>query len=96
MELIKNSYDADATIVIDQINCVDITKDWDNFTDSDDISKVYATVEEKRIDWPKYGTYITIQGIRNLNFWELSVEKRNRLQDEILALINPYAKHRFR
>lgn len=78
------------SILIDQINCIDITMDWDNFIDSDDISKVYATVEQKRIDRPKYGTYITIQGIRNLNFWKLSIEKRNRLQEEILALINPF------
>lgn len=80
------------SIYIDQINCVDIAMDWDNFTDSDDISKVYATVEEKQISQPKYGTYITIQGIRNVSFWELNVEKRHRLQDEILALINPFVE----
>lgn len=80
------------SIAADQINCIDITMDWDSFTDSDDISKVYATVEEKRVDQPKFGTYIAIQGIRNSNFWELSLEKRRRLQDEILALINPFVE----
>lgn len=80
------------SIAAGQINCIDITMDWDSFTDSDDISKVYATVEEKRVDQPKFGTYIAIQGIRNSNFWELSLEKRRRLQDEILALINPFVE----
>ena len=36
----------DSALMDDQdINCIDITMDWDGFTDTDDISKVYATVE---------------------------------------------------
>ena len=80
------------TVIIDGVNCIDVTMDWDGFSDSDDISRVYATVTEKHEDGIKYGTFITIQGIRNANFWELSTEKRRRLQDEILALINPFAE----
>lgn len=73
-------------------NCIDITMDWDGFSDSDDISKVFATVEEKLVPNVKKGTEIIIEGIRNPNFWILSVEKRRRLQSEILALINPFAE----
>lgn len=86
------SPDDERAIMVDGVNCIDITMDWDGFSDSDDISSVYATVEEKHIGNVKCGTLITIQGIRNSNFWKLSVEKRRRLQDEILALINPFAE----
>lgn len=86
------SPDDERAIMVEGVNCIDITMDWDGFSDSDDISSVYATVEEKHIGNVKCGTLITIQGIRNSNFWKLSVEKRRRLQDEILALINPFAE----
>lgn len=79
-------------IFVDGVNCIDITMDWDGFSDSDDISKVYATVSAKCVDHAKHGTAITIEGIRNSNFWELGAEKRRRLQNEILALINPFAE----
>lgn len=74
------------------VNCIDVTMDWDGFSDSDDISSVYATVAERYEKDARSGTSITISGIRNLNFWELNTEKRKRLQDEILALINPFAE----
>ena len=73
-------------------NCIDITMDWDGFSDSDDISKVFATVEETFVHDAKKGTEIIIEGIRNPNFWIMSVEKRRRLQSEILALINPFVE----
>lgn len=84
--------DDERAVFVDGVNCIDITMDWDGFSDSDDISSVYATVTEKRMNNVKYGTAITIKGIRNSNFWELGAEKRRRLQDEILALINPFAE----
>lgn len=82
----------DEHIITDGTNCIDITMDWDSFSDSDDINKVYATVTQRHESRPKFGTRITIQGIRNTNFWEMSDEKRRRLQDEILALINPFVE----
>ena len=74
------------------VNCIDVTMDWDGFSDSDDISRVYATVTERYEKDARAGTSITIEGIRNSNFWELNTEKRKRLNDEILALINPFAE----
>ena len=37
----------DKKLLEDQkINCIDITMNWDGFSDTDDISTVYATVDE--------------------------------------------------
>lgn len=83
----------DRTLMEDQrINCIDITMDWDGFSDSDDISEVFATVEESSVPGAKKGTEIRIEGIRNPNFWIMSAEKRKRLQNDILALINPFVE----
>lgn len=71
-------------------NTIDITMDWEGFSDSDDIRNVYATVTEKNVPNAKRGTTIVIDGIRNLGFWDLNQKKRERLNNEILALINPY------
>ena len=71
-------------------NTIDITMDWEGFLDSDDIRNVYATVTEKNVPNAKRGTAIVIDGIRNLGFWDLNQKKRERLHNEILALINPY------
>lgn len=74
------------------INCIDITMDWDGFSDTDDISRVFATVDESSVPSAPKGTEIRIEGIRNPNFWIMSVEKRKRLQNDILALINPFVE----
>ena len=73
-------------------NCIDITMNWDGFSDTDDISDVFATVEETYVPNASKGTEIIIEGIRNPNFWILNTEKRIRLQNEILALINPFVE----
>ena len=73
-------------------NAIDITMDWDGFSDSEDIGNVFATVTEQHDVSAKPGTIIEILGIRNTNFWDLNQEKRIRLQDEILALINPFVE----
>ncbi len=83
----------DRTLMEEQrINCIDITMDWDGFSDSDDISEVFATVEESSMPSAQKGTEIRIEGIRNPNFWIMSAEKRKRLQNDILALINPFVE----
>lgn len=76
----------------ENINCIDITMNWDGFSDTDDISTVFATVDETIVPNAKKGTEIKIEGIRNPNFWIMSAEKRLRLQNEILALINPFVE----
>lgn len=75
-----------------EINCIDITMDWDGFADTDDISGVFATVEQSYVPNAPKGTEIRIEGIRNPNFWIMSAEKRRRLQNDILALINPFVE----
>lgn len=84
--------DDEQALLAEGLNCFDITMDWDGFSDSEDISHVFATVTARNEQSCRPGTLITIQGIRNIGFWELGVEKRRRLQDEILALINPFAE----
>lgn len=77
--------------VVEDNNCIEITMNWDGFSDDASINDVYATVVERHVCKPlAYGTTIKIQGIRNNSFWQLNSEKRRRLHEEILALINPF------
>lgn len=92
IDRLKMTEDDYQSFLVDGNNCIEITMNWDGFSDEANITDVYATVVEQRKDAPlQYGTIITIQGIRNNNFWHLNDEKRHRLHEEILALINPFA-----
>ena len=89
---LKMTEDDYQSFLVNGNNCIEITMNWDGFSDEANITDVYATVVEERKDAPlQYGTTIKIQGIRNNNFWHLNDEKRHRLHEEILALINPFA-----
>ena len=89
----EDMHSEDRALIENQnLNCIDITMDWDGFSDADDISKVFATVEETFVPNAHKGTEIRIEGIRNPNFWIMSAEKRRRLQSDILALINPFVE----
>lgn len=82
--------DTDQWVANGEFNCVTIVMDWEGIQDNEDIDKLYALVTPSREMDAKAGTKICIQGIKNLNFWKMNDKKRRRLQDEILALINPF------
>lgn len=92
IERLQEGFQAEDKVILENTNCIDITMDWDGFSDADDISNVFATVDESYVPNAKKGTEIVVEGIRNPNFWIMSIEKRNRLQNEILALINPFVE----
>jgi signal transduction histidine kinase len=74
----------------EKLNCFVVELDWDGFSDDTDIGEVMATINYKNKEKLFLGTTITILGIRNDNFWKLTVGKRARLRDEILSIINPF------
>lgn len=68
--------------VVEDNNCIEITMNWDGFSDDASINDVYATVVERHVCKPlAYGTTIKIQGIRNNSFWQL----HNRVADSLIG-----------
>lgn len=67
---------------------------WRKFEKSDaDISDVKGIFQAHNYDKPKYGTNLTIQGIRNIDFWHAeNLEKR--IRTEIFGLVNPFEQNK--
>lgn len=82
--------DTDQWVTKGEFNCMTIAMDWEGVQDNEDIDKLYALITPGREMDAKAGTKISIHGIKNLNFWNMNDQKRRRVQDEILALINPF------
>lgn len=75
---------------IEKYNQFNIEMDWDGFTQDADFDEITANIKPSYNQDAQYGTCIKINGIRNMNFWELNKEKRARLQSEILSITNPF------
>lgn len=67
---------------------------WNHFKDSDgDISSIKAKCSYSYNEIPKYGTRIVIEGIRNLDLWNLNARMETRIRTEIFGMVNPFAQN---
>lgn len=78
---------------INEYNKINIDIDWSDFPIDMDFSDIMATVKyEKDIVVP-CGTKIVIQGIKNLNFWNMDKKKEEKLKNELLNMMDPFQKN---
>lgn len=88
-ELLKNEDDE----FFAEFNKINIDIDWSNFPIDMDFSDIMATVRYGKDAVISYGTKIVIQGIKNLNFWDMDKNKEDRLKNELLNMMDPFQKN---
>ncbi len=75
---------------IEDYNKININIDWSEFPIDMDFSDIVANVEYERDVIASYGTKITIHGIKNLNFWDMDKKREEKLQSELLNMMDPF------
>lgn len=78
---------------IDEYSKINIDIDWSEFPIDMDFSDIMATVKYEKDVVASYGTKIVIQGIKNLNFWDMDKKKEDKLQNELLNMMDPFQKN---
>ena len=79
---------------IGDYNQFKIFVDWDKLYVDKDFNEIKAELFKSFSENPVYGTKIEIFGIKNLNFWNLDKDQKQRLRNEIFGMINPFSKER--
>lgn len=72
---------------------INIDIDWSEFPIDMDFSDIIATVKYEKDVVASSGTKIVIQGIKNLNFWEMDKKKEEKLKNELLNMMDPFQKN---
>ena len=78
---------------IKEYSKININIDWSDFPIDMDFSDIVATVKYERDVVASYGTKIVIQGIKNLNFWDMDKKKEEKLKNELLNMMDPFQKN---
>lgn len=72
---------------------INIDIDWSEFPIDMDFSEITAAVKYEKDVVASYGTKIVIQGIKNLNFWDMDKKKEEKLKNELLNMMDPFQKN---
>lgn len=78
---------------INEYSKINIDIDWSEFPIDMDFSDIMATVKYEKDVVTSYGTKIVIQGIKNLNFWDMDKKKEEKLKNELLNMMDPFQKN---
>ena len=78
---------------INEHSKINIDIDWSEFPIDMDFSDIMATVKYEKDIVASYGTKIVIQGIKNLNFWDMDKKKEEKLKNELLNMMDPFQKN---
>lgn len=78
---------------INEYSKINIDIDWSEFPIDMDFSDIMATVKYEKDVVASYGTKIVIQGIKNLNFWNMDKKKEEKLKNELLNMMDPFQKN---
>lgn len=78
---------------INEYSKINIDIDWSEFPIDMDFSDIMATVKYEKDIVASYGTKIVIQGIKNLNFWDMDKKKEEKLKNELLNMMDPFQKN---
>lgn len=78
---------------INEYSKINIDIDWYEFPIDMDFSDIMATVKYEKDVVASYGTKIVIQGIKNLNFWDMDKKKEEKLKNELLNMMDPFQKN---
>ena len=80
-------------IFIDEYNKINVDINWSEFPIDMDFSDIKAMVTYEKDSVVSYGTKISIQGIKNLNFWDMDKKKEEKLKNELLNMMDPFQKN---
>ena len=78
---------------IKEYSKINIDIDWSEFPIDMDFSDIMATVKYEKDVVSSHGTKIVIQGIKNLNFWDMDKKKEEKLKNELLNMMDPFQKN---
>lgn len=78
---------------IKEYSKINIDIDWSEFPIDMDFSDIMAIVKYEKDVVASYGTKIVIQGIKNLNFWDIDKKKEEKLKNELLNMMDPFQKN---
>lgn len=78
---------------VNEYSKINIDIDWSEFPLDMDFSDIMATVKYEKDIVASYGTKIVIQGIKNLNFWDMDKKKEEKLKNELLNMMDPFQKN---
>lgn len=78
---------------INEYSKIYIDIDWSEFPIDMDFSDIMATVKFEKDVVATYGMKIVIQGIKNLNFWDMDKKKEEKLKNELLNMMDPFQKN---
>lgn len=78
---------------INEYSKINIDIDWSDFPINMDFSDIMATVKYEEDVVASCGTKIVIQGIKNLNFWDMDKKKEEKLKNELLNMMDPFQKN---
>lgn len=78
---------------IKEYSKINIDIDWSEFPIDMDFSEITAAVKYEKDVVASYGTKIVIQGIKNLNFWDMDKKKEEKLKNELLNMMDPFQKN---
>lgn len=78
---------------IKEYSKINIDIDWSEFPIDMDFSDIMATVKYEKDVVSSHGTKIVIQGIKNLNFWNMDKKKEEKLKNELLNMMDPFQKN---
>lgn len=76
----------------EEFNKINIDIDWSDFPIDMDFSDIVAEVKYEKDVVALFGTKIVIQGIKNLNFWDMNKNKEEKLKNELLNMMDPFQK----
>lgn len=78
---------------IKEYSKINIDINWSEFPIDMDFSEITAVVKYEKDVVASYGTKIVIQGIKNLNFWDMDKKKKEKLKNELLNMMDPFQKN---
>lgn len=78
---------------IKEYSKINIDINWSEFPIDMDFSEITAVVKYEMDVVASYGTKIVIQGIKNLNFWDMDKKKKEKLKNELLNMMDPFQKN---
>lgn len=73
----------------EHFNTSNLEIDWNAFkNETGDLSLVKARISHEYNEQPHFGTKLVIEGIRNINFWNLDVRTNTRIRTEVFGMTN--------
>lgn len=93
--LMKNNLINEEDIkILEEYNRFYIEMDWYNLDFEKNFTEIKAKLNYEYTEEVRYGTYIEILGINNLDFWTFNSIKEKEMKKSISSMMNPFLKNK--